>query len=187
MLIFMEGLAYWGKTKINSLYAILEFQDTKKASVKNTGKKVEIKERMVIVKPPKKVNIAKGKSTIIQVEARVASGYHIQANPAGKFLIPTTLSINSNNNWSVGSPIYPKAKLFRMKVSKKDIPVYDGDFVINVSLKPAPSISLGDHNLEGKLTYQACNEVTCFFEESIKVKILVNVFKEENKKENKVK
>jgi len=182
MFLFSECRFFPYQIKMNYLYAIVDIGDADSDTKKN-----EIKKSMVMIKQPEKIHVAKGKSTTMHLEVKVAAGYHVQANPAGKFLIPIKLIINSNKNWSVGSPNYPQAKLFRMKGSKEDIPVFDGDFVISVPLKTTSITPFGDHNLEGTLTYQACNEVTCFFKESLKFKFLVNVSKEEKKEKTKKK
>ena len=120
----------------------------------------------------KPIVVQPGSEVKVKVPFVVEKGFHVQSNPAAqKRLIATTLKLDANNGFSIGKVSYPKGKAYRMKGFKSDISVYANKFHLSFPIKVASGAALGKAKIEGKVRYQACNNVTCFFPKSIPVSI----------------
>jgi hypothetical protein len=113
----------------------------------------------------------------VAVKLTVKEGLHVQANPAATEpkLIPTVLTVSAKNGITVGEMSYPKGKPYRVQSLKTEIPVYSGTFEISVPLEASASAKYGKTQLLGKVHYQACDDVQCFFPTNLEVKIPVVV------------
>ena len=118
--------------------------------------------------------LSKGATTVVSLPVTVQKGFHVQANPASqKRLIPTTLKLITKDGVSVGTIKYPKGKPYRLKGGTSDMSVYEGTFKLSFPVTLSLKAKAGKMNLSGKLRYQACNDLTCFFPKSIPVEIPV--------------
>ena len=94
--------------------------------------------------------------------------WHINANPASdEFLIPTGLEFsNDAPPFRVLDIIYPEAQMVRLGFSASDVAVYSENALIGALVKADASLKPGTYALEGKVTFQACNDVSCLPPES---------------------
>jgi len=117
-----------------------------------------------------------GKSSVIIMEVEIKKGYHIQANKVNDdLLIPTTLEINKDKNITIGRQEFPPAKKFKLEGTDNFLDVYDGVFEIKIPFKTIEKIPKGEHILDAKLHYQACDNKTCLFPKSIGISIYIKV------------
>lgn len=118
-----------------------------------------IKQESVQYLFPEQVTIPAGQSTAVALHFRIASGLHINSHkPKDEFLIPTALSIPADSGVKLDSAIYPSGTEFVLPADPgTKLSVYTGDFAIQTRITATP----GDHLIQAKLRYQACDQQQC--------------------------
>ena len=118
---------------------------------------------------PEQITLPAGKATAVELHFRVAPGLHINSHsPKDKYLIPTTLSVPQGAGVKLDSAAYPEGKDFILTADPTTkLSVFSGEFAIEAKLTAAP----GDHLVEAKLRYQACDETQCMPPKTITVPI----------------
>lgn len=118
---------------------------------------------------PEQVTVAAGKPSSVALHFRVAQGLHINSHtPTGDAFIPTAFSIPTATGVQLSSANYPPGTQFALALDPKTkLSVYTGDFVVQARIVAAP----GDHLVEGKLRYQACDNNACMPPRTITVPI----------------
>jgi DsbC/DsbD-like thiol-disulfide interchange protein len=117
------------------------------------------KQAAVVYLYPEQITVRAGKTTMVALHFRIAPGLHINSHtPAGDELIPTTLSIPDGSGVRLKGASYPPGAAFTMPADPSmKLSVYTGEFVVQARIKAAP----GDHLVEAKLRYQACDRNAC--------------------------
>jgi len=118
---------------------------------------------------PEQVTVAAGKPAPVTLHFRIASGLHINSHtPSDDYLIPTDFSIPEGGGVRLDKAIYPAGVDITLPSDPKTkLNVYNGDFAIQTRIVSTP----GNHLIEAKLHYQACNETQCLPPKSIAVAI----------------
>lgn len=132
---------------------------------------------VIKVKPQESVYKVKPGATFqVAVVIEIEGGYHINSNqPADKFLIPTSLKLESLKGLRANAVRYPKAKMEKFSFSEKPMSVFDGRTVLRFTARALPSLAQGNHTLKAKLTVQACNNELCFRPQTVNVDIPLEV------------
>jgi DsbC/DsbD-like thiol-disulfide interchange protein len=118
---------------------------------------------------PEQVTVPAGKPTTVALHFRIAPGRHINSHtPREKELIPTTFSISEGSGVRLEKAAYPPGTEFMLPIDPKTkLSVYTGEFVVQARLLA----TAGDHPVEAKLRYQACDDNVCMPPKSITVAI----------------
>lgn len=118
--------------------------------------------------------------TMVSLNFRVASGFHINSNtPKSEFLIPTALKMDVPTDIALGKIEYPAGKDLSFPFSPDEkLNVYSGDFSINVAVHPLSSVVPGKYVMRGVLRYQACDNAQCFPPKTLPVSFEVKVVKD---------
>jgi len=118
---------------------------------------------------PEQVTVPAGKPAAIMLHFRIAPGMHINSHtPAEEELIPTTFSIPDGAGVRLDGAVYPAGTDFHLPLDPKTkLSVYTGEFTIQTRLVATP----GDHLVEAKLRYQACDNSSCMPPKTITVAI----------------
>lgn len=82
---------------------------------------------------------------------------HLQANPAGEDLIPTTVTFKPSAGVELVDLSYPPGEMWRPKFGGTAAPVYSDSVTIRARFRGPP----GPRQLEGIVRYQACDEMSC--------------------------
>ena len=108
--------------------------------------------------------LARGTTFRAAVVLDLDKGYHVNANPPSlSFQIPTVLAPEPTTAVRWGEVRYPAGEPFTASWSEgKPIRVYTGRNVVQVEGTAAPDAPLGPTVLRLKLSYQGCDENTCF-------------------------
>lgn len=110
------------------------------------------------------------------VNVKIANGYHINGNPAShKFLIATTLDVESSPGMTVGTPSYPKAISKKFSFANEPIMVYESEVDIKQPLRADAGSAKGTRNLRAKLRVQPCDDTVCYPPRTLEVSIPVSV------------
>jgi hypothetical protein len=126
------------------------------------------------------VTAQRAAQTMVNLNFRVASGFHINSNtPKSEFLIPTSLKMDLPTDIILGKIGYPAGKDLTFPFSPDDkLNVYSGDFTIAVAVHPLHAVSPGKYVMHGVLRYQACDNAQCFPPKALPVSFDVKVVKE---------
>ena len=118
---------------------------------------------------PGQVTVPAGKPTTLSLHFRIAPGLHINSHmPKENELIPTTLSIPDNSGIRLDNASYPPGADFTMPLdSKTKLSVYTGEFAIQARIVA----EAGNHLVEAKLRFQACDKNQCLPPKTIPVAI----------------
>jgi DsbC/DsbD-like thiol-disulfide interchange protein len=147
------------------LACFAQVQDTAKPA--RSGAKAEAVQYLY----PEQVTVPAGKSTPVALHFRVKQGLHINSHePKEDFLIPTVLSIPDSSGVRLESATYPAGTEFALPVEPgTKLIVYTGEFAIQTKIVAQP----GDHMVEARLRYQACDDNACLPPKTITVPINV--------------
>lgn len=134
----------------------------------------------VTVAPVPLVTAVRTKDTIVDLEFRVAQGFHINSNaPKSEFLIPTKLNLDVPTDMALGKIEYPAGQDLSFPFSPDEaLNVYTGDFRVKVHVHPLKSVVPGKYVMHGFLRYQACDNGQCFPPKNLPVSFDVKVVKE---------
>jgi|SRR5579863_1450432 len=118
---------------------------------------------------PEQISIPAGKPSLVTLHFRVAQGLHINSNtPSDQFLIPTAFSIPDGQNVRLAAAIYPPGSTISLAFDPKTkLSVYTGEFTIQAKIV-APA---GNHLMQGKLRYQACDNNQCMPPKTIDIPV----------------
>ncbi len=134
----------------------------------------------VTIAPVSLVTAPRAKETMVDLDFRVASGFHINSNtPKSEFLIPTKLNMNVPTDIALGKIEYPPGQDVSFPFSPDEaLNVYTGDFTVKVAVHPLHSVVPGKYVMHGFLRYQACDNAQCFPPKNLPVSFEVKVVKE---------
>jgi hypothetical protein len=170
--LFLLTLAACSKTEQASNNAATATPSTG-ASSANT-EKVPPPNIVIAGAPP--VQIAQGSSADAVVLVSIANGYHINANPASKYQIATTLEIEPAEGLRASSePQYPPSLTKKFSFSEEPIAVYEGQATIKIQLSAAGDARKGEHSLRAKVRVQPCDEQACYPPRNIEATLPVTV------------
>ena len=118
---------------------------------------------------PEQVTVAAGKAAPVALHFRVAAGLHVNSHtPSDEFLIPTVFSIPDGAGVKLTEAKYPVGVNITLPADPKTkLNVYTGEFTIDAQLTAAP----GNHLVQAKLRYQACDQTQCLPPKTITVPI----------------
>ena len=134
----------------------------------------------VSIVPVPLVTAQRATQTMVDLNFRVASGFHINSNaPKSEFLIPTSLKMDLPTDIILGKIAYPDGKDLAFPFSPDEkLNVYSGDFTIAVAVHPLHAVVPGKYVMHGVLRYQACDNAQCFPPKALPVSFEVKVVKE---------
>lgn len=118
---------------------------------------------------PEQVTVAAGKASPVNLHFRIAAGLHINSHtPSEDSLIATTFSIPEEAGVKLANATYPAGVALTLPADPKTkLNVYTGEFAIQARIVATP----GNHLVEAKLRYQACNQSQCLPPRTIPVAI----------------
>jgi len=133
----------------------------------------------VTFQPPPIATIVRGQEGGINLQFRVASGFHINSNtPTEEYLIPTALKLDVPTDLVVGRIAYPAGEeaSFAFAPDEK-LSVYSGDFELTVNVRALSTVVPGKYEFRGELKYQACDNAACYPPKQTQVNFEVKVVK----------
>jgi hypothetical protein len=118
---------------------------------------------------PEQVTVAAGKTSEVTLHFRIAQGLHINSHqPREKELIPTTFSIPEGFGVRLDAASYPEGTEFTLPLDPETkLSVYTGEFTIQAKIVATQ----GNHLVEAKLRFQACDKDACMPPKTITVPI----------------
>jgi len=117
----------------------------------------------------------RGRNVQAAVVLDIPRGFHVNANKAARFSIPTTVKIDVPKGLSVSPVAYPRAVVRRLGFSKDALSLYEGRAVMRFNVTVPANFQTGLTELRAKVTYQSCNDEVCFPPTTREVKLGINV------------
>ncbi|HYP02590.1 MAG TPA: protein-disulfide reductase DsbD domain-containing protein [Pyrinomonadaceae bacterium] len=117
----------------------------------------------------------RGRSVEAAVVLDIPRGFHVNANRAAKFSIPTVVKIDAPKGLRVGAVAYPRGVVRRLGFSKEALSLYEGRTVMRFQIIVPANFQTGLTELRAKVTYQSCNDEVCFPPTTREVKLGINV------------
>jgi hypothetical protein len=123
--------------------------------------------------PPQTLTAKRGTTVSQTLAITIASGFHVNSNkPKDEFLIPLKLS------WGFG-PLEPKTIAYptaeQVKVGADMLNVFTGKFAVKTEFFVSPQATPGITMLEGKLRYQACDNISCKRPATLNVQLPISI------------
>jgi DsbC/DsbD-like thiol-disulfide interchange protein len=133
----------------------------------------------VTAAPIEDVTVKQGGSVPVEMQFRVAPGFHINSNkPKSELLLPTVVSLDVPTNVSVAKVTYPTGEELAFPFSPDEkLSVYTGDFTVKGLVFAAKSTPKGTYRVHGNLRYQACDNRACYPPTNIPLSFDVTVAK----------
>jgi hypothetical protein len=118
---------------------------------------------------PEQVTVAAGKPSVVALHFRIGEGLHINSHtPKDEYLIPTTFSIPDGLGVKLEEASYPAGTEFTLPADPATkLSVYTEEFVIQARIVA----EAGNHLVEAKLHFQACDKNACLPPKTIQVAI----------------
>ena len=107
----------------------------------------------------------------VELQLKIAVGWHINANPPGQDnLIPTTVIVAADAPVEIVDIAYPKGKTTRFEFSNAPLNVYEKTVTIPLRLKLKPNVTWKKNtSIRLQLTYQPCNDTQCLLPETVEI------------------
>jgi hypothetical protein len=142
----------------------------------NTNEPPRIASVDVVEAHPQETTLTRGESADAVVPIKIASGYHVNANPPSyTYLKATELEIPTTNGVSVEFITYPDPLIKKFSFAEKELAVYEGEAIVKARLKADQTAQPGKHNLSAKLRVQACDDKVCYAPGVLDVMVPVNI------------
>lgn len=108
---------------------------------------------------PAQIAIPANKPAMVELHFRIAPGLHINSHtPSAEELIPTTLTIPEDSGVRLLGAVYPPGAAFAFPLDPATkLSVYSSEFTIQARIQAAA----GNHPVEARLRYQACDNQAC--------------------------
>jgi thiol:disulfide interchange protein DsbD len=118
-----------------------------------------------------------GSTVKLAVKTTVEKGWHINSNkPKDDFLIATELTAASDKNIaSLTTVTYPKAQDVTLGFSDKPVSVFEGEVIIQGTIKISDAAQPGEYTIVVNLGYQSCNNATCMPPKDVKDTIHITI------------
>ena len=133
----------------------------------------------VSMEPAGTTAIDRGKPGTVELQFRVARGFHVNSNqPKQEYLKKTELKLDAPTDIVIGRTTYPPGedRSFPFAPDEK-LSVYTGDFAIAVTVRPLHSVLPAKYAIHGILKYQACDNAACYPPKQLPVVFEVRVTK----------
>ncbi len=98
----------------------------------------------------------------LAVRVDIEKSWHINSDkPNESYLIPTVISIDTSNGFSLKKVVYPKADNIKVGFSDQMLSVWEGEIFISAIIAVPQNLAVGNYKLPIKILYQSCNNQTC--------------------------
>ena len=138
-------------------------------SLTSTPQNSVLKSQAVEYLYPEQVSVPAGKPSPVTLHFRIQQNLHINSHtPRADFLIPTVFSVPETSGVKLANATYPAGADFGLPSDPdQKLSVYTGEFTIQAKIVSTP----GNHLVEAKLRYQACDQTQCLPPKTITVPI----------------
>lgn len=117
-----------------------------------------------------------GGNTEASVRVEIANGYHVNANPpTHAYLIPTELTLASEQGVTAGAPVYPAPLTKKFSFDPQPLKVYEGQATIRLPLGASADATKGERVLRARVRAQPCDDKACYPPRNVEVSIPLTI------------
>lgn len=130
--------------------------------------------------PPEIKSVYRGHQGTVELQFRIASGFHINSNqPKQEYLKKTELKLDAPTDIAVVKVKYPAGedRSFPFDPTEK-LNVYSGDFAVDVTVRPLKTVLPAKYAVHGTLKYQACDNAACYPPKQMPISFQIKVSKD---------
>jgi Disulphide bond corrector protein DsbC len=140
---------------------------------------LERSKAFVSMVPAATTTIDRGRPGTVQLQFRVARGFHVNSNlPKQEYLKKTELKLDAPTDIVIGRITYPAGEDRSFPFAPNDkLSVYSGDFEIAVTVRPLRTVLPAKYAVHGFLKYQACDNAACYPPKQLPVAFEVKITK----------
>jgi len=125
------------------------------------------------------VRIPAGGSALAAIEVTVELGWHVNANPPSPdYMIPTEVVIEPAAGVTAGPASYPAPMPLKVGFEQNAISTFGGTFTVQLPLSAGRDAARGARALQGKVSFQACNDQVCLTPASVAFELPIEVTNE---------
>ncbi len=125
---------------------------------------------------PRPAAVTRGGKGVLFVTISVGPKYHINAHqPNDSTYIPTNFRGQPGSGITFGAAHYPTSKTVKVSYSTKPLLVYTGKVVISIPYTVSKSAKAGSTALTGTVSFQGCDDKSCYPPASAPVHAVVTV------------
>jgi thiol:disulfide interchange protein DsbD len=107
-------------------------------------------------------NLEPGGTYALEITLEITDPYHINAQtPSDPMLVPTTLSLEGDQEVRFSPVVFPEAKVKMLGFSETPLAIYEGIILLTTSVSLPQDFSGASLTIRGELGYQACDDSTC--------------------------
>ena len=136
----------------------------------------------VTLEPPPVTAIERGRPATVELQFRIARGFHINSNqPKQEYLKKTELKLDPPADIVIAKVTYPEGQDLNFPFAPDEkLSVYSGNFAIDVAVRPLKSVAPANYEVHGFLKYQACDNSACYPPKQLPVAFQLKVTKDES-------
>lgn len=133
----------------------------------------------VTFEPPAITSVYRGRPSTVELQFRIASGFHINSNqPKQEYLKKTELKMDPPTDIAIEKITYPAGEDRSFPFAPDEpLSVYSGDFAVGIAVRPLRTVLPAKYAVHGVLKYQACDNAACYPPKQLPVTFEVNVLK----------
>lgn len=148
-------------------------------SITACSQELERSKAWVSMAPVPLTNIDRGRPGAVELQFRVARGFHINSNqPKQDYLKKTELKLDAPTDIVIGRITYPAGQDRSFPFAPNDkLSVYSGDFAVEVTVRPLHNVLPAKYAIHGFLKYQACDNAACYPPKQLPVTFEVKILK----------
>ena len=174
LLSFAQATEQSPSSFMHMLYALngyLSLGENRDVSTQRNKQKLESLTQSLVTATAKIKTLTKDEKIDVEVEVKIAAGWHINANPAGQDnLIPTTITVAKDAPVEISEVKYPKGKSVKFEFSTEFLNVYEGTFTIPLKLKRKSNVPVKKNTpIILKLDFQSCNDTECLLPKTLDI------------------
>lgn len=122
------------------------------------------------------VEVRAGGTADTAVRLSIASGYHVNANPATeRFLISTALAVKPEEDMRAEKIAYPKPLTKKFAFAEVPLAVYEGDASITFTIRAARNAEPGQRSLAARVRVQPCDDEKCYPPMTVETSIPITI------------
>jgi len=111
----------------------------------------------------------------IALKVKIKGKYHINSvSPSDESFIKTEVSAKSED-FAILNTYFPPHKMYKFSFSETEIPVYEGEIIVGITLLATKELKNGSFTIPVELGYQACDNAACYPPKSLKSEVKISV------------
>ena len=111
----------------------------------------------------------------IALKVKIKDKYHINSvSPSDESFIKTEVMAKSED-FAVMHTYFPAHKMYKFAFSETEIPVYEGEIIVGITLLASKELKNGSYTIPVELSYQACDNAACYPPKSVRSEVTITV------------